>query len=416
MPFHPRRAGVLAVAAVLVIACNPSASVEPSGLPSPGPTVTPPSPSPGAVSYAQIRRDVVDIRGLRATADVDPVTIDEVRLRENLEAELDAEVSAEELATAEDILAVLGLIPTGSSLRELTLDLQAGQVAGYYSPNRDELFVVSRSGAELGPVERVTYAHEFTHQLQDQNFDLDSLGLDAPDQSDRTLAVLAVVEGDARWVQAAWMAANLTPQELGELLAASLDPEAIEALRNAPAYLRETALFPYEDGLALVQRLIGEGGYEAVDAAFGDPPESTEQVLHPDRYIDREAPITVRIDDVIAARVGSGWSDGGRDTLGELILDIWLREHGVTSQVARAATAGWGGDRLVLLRGPDGALGIGLATTWDTDADAAEFAAAAASALTDAGFEGLLFHRAGTRDVLVAIGEQAQEILAALRG
>ena len=76
---------------------------------------------------------------------------------------------------SEDLLSTLGLLPEGSSLRQATLDFQAGQVAGYYSPDKDELFVVSRTGQTVGPVERVTYAHEFTHQLQDQNFDLDSL-------------------------------------------------------------------------------------------------------------------------------------------------------------------------------------------------------------------------------------------------
>ena len=433
-------AALVAAAALVVAACSPTPSAapsSPSATPSSGPSVAPPASAPTSPEatqdasgvYSLIRDQVEAIRGLEPTADVEPVTIDETQLVENLEAEMDAEQSPEEMALSEDLLSTLGLIPEGSSIRELTLDLLAGQVAGYYSPERDELFVVSRTGQTVGPVERVTYAHEFTHQLQDQNFDLGSLDTTSIDQSDRALAQLALIEGDAVWAQTVWVRQNLTQAELGELLAASLDPEALAALQNAPAYLRETSLFPYQDGLGLVSRLIGEGDYEAVNAAFRDPPDSTEQVIHADKYVQREDPIEVRIANGFPGEVGTGWSEAVRDTLGELILRIWLTEHGVDGPgmlqgcqpdiPACRATDGWGGDRLVLLRGDDGSLAVALKTTWDSEADAAEFAEAASIALAHprfAGAAGELFHRAGSRDVLIAIGDDAAAVLAALRG
>ena len=420
-----------AVAALAIAACNPAPSASPTAPPSTpntGPSA-PPASAPASAGptqdaaevYSLIRDQVETIRGLEPTADVEPVTIDEAQLLENLEAEIDAEQTPEEMALSEDLLGTLGLIPEGSSIRELTLDLLAGQVAGYYSPDRDELFVVSRTGEAVGVVERVTYAHEFTHQLQDQNFDLGSLDTTAVDQSDRALAQLALIEGDATWAQSIWLQENLNADELGELLRAALDPEALEALNNAPAYLRETSLFPYQDGLALVQRLIADGGYDAVDAAFGDAPDSTEQVLHPNKYIQREEPIKVRFPDRFpggfAGQVGPGWSEAVQDTLGELILRIWLTEHNVDAQVARAAVAGWGGDRLVLLRRDDGSLAVALKTTWDSSADAAEFADAAAIALAHprfAGDRGAMSHTGGT-DVLIAVGDDAGAVLAALR-
>ena len=423
-----RLATLVTVAALAAAACNPTPSTAPVS-PSPTPvsgqsvapsTGTPTSPAPtddATGIYSLIRDQVEAIRGLDPTADVEPVTIDEAQLLENLEVEIDAQQTPEEMALSEDLLDTLGLIPEGSSIKELTLDLLAGQVAGYYSPERDELFVVSRTGETVGPVERATYAHEFTHQLQDQTYDLGSLDTTDLDQSDRALAQLALIEGDATWVQLEWLQANLTPEELGELIAASLDPEALAALNNAPAYLRETSLFPYQDGLTLVQRLIAEGGggYEAVNAAFDDPPDSTEQVLHPDKYVQREAPIEVRIPSGIAGQVGEDWSETARDTLGELILRIWLTEYGVSAEGARRASEGWGGDRLVLLRADDGSLAIGLKTTWDTADDALEFATALLVADQDPGFAGEVFHRGGTRDVLVALGDDAAAILAALR-
>lgn len=426
MPSKRLAAAVLAVAAPLIAACAPTPSATP-GSPSPtpgsGPTVEPPASAPAspaptqdaAAAYALVRDQVEVIRGLQPDADVEPVTIDETQLLENLEAEIDAEQSPEELALSEDLLGTLGLIPKDTSLRQATLDLLGGQVAGYYSPDKDELFVVSRTGETVGPVERVTYAHEFTHQLQDQNFDLGSLDTTAVDQSDRALAQLALIEGDATWAQTIWLQENLTADDLGELLKAALDPEALAALNNAPAYLRDTSLFPYQDGLALVQRLIAEVGYDAVNAAFGDPPDSTEQVLHPNKYVQREAPIDVRITGDIAGKVGRGWTEAVRDTLGELILRVWLTEHGVADDGARRATEGWGGDRLVLLRAADGSLALAMKTTWDTPDDALEFATSLLVATTTGGLEAEFTHRGGTRDVLIAIGADAAAVLAALR-
>lgn len=426
MPSNRLGAPILAAAALVIAACNPTPSAapaSPSPTPGSGPTVGPPASAPAsagptqdsAAVYALIRDQVEVIRGLQPTADVEPLTIDETQLLENLEAEIDAEQSPEELALSEDLLGTLGLIPEGSSLRQATLDLLGGQVAGYYSPDKDELFVVSRTGQMVGPVERVTYAHEFTHQLQDQNFDLGSLDTTAVDQSDRALAQLALVEGDAVWAQTIWLQENLTADDLGELLKAALDPEALAALNNAPAYLRETSLFPYQDGLALVQRLIAEGGYEAVNAAFGDAPDSTEQVLHPNKYVQREQPIEVRIPGDIAGTVGRGWTEAVRDTLGELILRVWLTEHGVADDGARRATEGWGGDRLALLRAADGSLAVAMKTTWDTPDDALEFATSLLVATTTGGLEAEFFHRGGTRDVLIAVGDDAATVLAALR-
>ena len=421
MPPPGRRSAVnalaLAVTAALVLgACGttaPTATPPPTSAPTTAlPTGT---PRPPAEVYAEIRAAVEAIRGLKPTADVDPVTIDETQLRKNLEAEFDKENTAADLKFSEETLIALGLLPAGSSLRKLTLDLQAGQVAGYYSPDQNQLFVVSRSG-RLGPVEEVTYSHEFTHQLQDQNFDLGKLGLDAAKQSDRALAQLALIEGDAVSVQSAWTAANLTPQELGELLAASLDPAAIDAIRKAPAYLRETSLFPYSDGLSFVMGLIASGGYDAVNAAFKNPPTSTEQILHPAKFVPRESPVEVKLPADLANVLGSGWKEVGRDTLGELLLRIWLTQNAVPAAVARVAVQGWGGDRLVLLHNSSGDPTIGLRTEWDTAVDADEFAAAASTALAGLGGNHRLIHADGSRTIALATGDGADQLVRALAG
>lgn len=411
-----RTAPLTAALAVALAGCGsatPSPMVTPAPT-GPGPTTTE-TLLPSAEVFAEIRDAVVAIRGLEPTSAVDPLTIDEAQMRINLLAEFDATQTPAQLKVAEDLLGALGLLPKGASLRALTADLQGDQVAGYYSPEKDELFIVNRSGT-LGPVDEATYAHEFTHQLQDQAIDLDALGLDVADQSDRSFARLALVEGDATSVQSTWMIRNLDSKELGELLAAALDPEALASLQRAPAYLRDTAVFGYQDGLAFVTRLLANGGYAAVDAAFADPPDSTEQILHPDKYLVREAPIPVKLPRAAADVIAPGWSEAGQDTLGELLLRIWLNEGGVANAAARTATAGWGGDRVALYRGPDGASSVVLHSEWDTVTDADEFAAAATSALARISPTGQVAHEPGSKTVLFALGDPARKLISVVGG
>jgi len=419
-PAAPRRLIAALAASLLLVACSPGPTTAPTAS-SPAETQAPPVATPGtsappaAEVYGEIRQAVEAIRGLEPVADVDPVTIDEAQLRSNLAAEFDKENKPADVKFSEESLSLLGLLPAGTSLRQATLDFQGGQVAGYYSPDQKELFVVSRSGS-LGAAEKVTYAHEFTHQLQDQNFPLlGLLGSDAS-QSDRTLARLAVIEGDAVSVQTAWTIANLNAREMGELLAASLDPEAVDALRRAPAYLRETALFPYQNGFSFVESLISSGGYKAVNGALGDAPDSTEQVLHPEKFVQREPPVQVALAGDVAKTMGIGWSEAGRDTLGEFVLRLWLTQNGVPTAIATAAATGWGGDRLVLLRGPSGGLTVGLRTEWDTAADAAAFASASATAIAHLGSGAATRHRAGSKTVILAIGDGADRLVPALGG
>jgi hypothetical protein len=364
--------------------------------------------------YGAIRSQVEAIRGLQPTADVDPVTIDANQLRTNLTAEFDTSNTATNLQFSQDELETLGLLPKGASLRDLTLDFQSASVAGYYSPDKKQLFVVSRSGG-VGPAEEVTYAHEFTHQLTDQHFDLSKLGTDAAHQSDRALAQLSLIEGDAVSVQTTWTLQNLTAQEMGQLLSASLDPAALAALQRAPAYLRETALFPYQGGLSFVTTMLRNGTYDQVDTAYADAPQSTEQILHPEKYTAHERPVDVRLPGGLAGKVGSGWTDAGGDTLGELVLRLWLTQNGVPAATATPAAAGWGGDRLAVLRGPSGNVTVAIRTEWDTPADADAFAGAALAAMQAGRLDGTVRRlAAGPKVVVLAIGPAADRIVGIL--
>jgi hypothetical protein len=383
---RPTPVAVALAALLLVAACG---STAPSA--TPGPTITPAppsvaptaSPSPAAsvdagAVYDQVEQQVIAIRGLQPTKPVARQFIDQAELRTLITTEFDQETPPAYLAAQERLYKALGLIPADSSLRDLSLDLLSGGVAAFYRDDEGKLYVVSKSGG-AGANDRFYFSHEYDHALQDQNSTIfkDQHGI--LDQSDRLLARQAVYEGDATLLMTQWAAANLTPSDMLDILSASSDPAAQAAMAKAPPILRDTLTFPYTTGLGYISNIQGQGGWDAVNALFKKMPASTEQILHPDKA--DEPPVAVTLPTDLETSLGKGWSVPMQDTFGELQLGIWLRESGVVAAAATDAAAGWGGDRLAVIEGPDGAWAVVMKTVWDTDADAAEFEAAATTAL-----------------------------------
>jgi len=139
--------------------------------------------------------------------------------------------------------------------------------------------------------------------------------------------------------------------------------------------------------------------------AYADPPVSTEQVMHSAKYESREAPVVVPVSEGLAGRMGEGWSIGTQDTFGEFQLQIWLRGRtGAVSSLSANAAAGWGGDRIVLLDGPNGARAVAMLTAWDTPQDATEFAEAARAAVSSYALNAEVVFQPGSSTVRVLVG------------
>jgi hypothetical protein len=419
------RSLTVAATAILIVACGSTNSTgAPSaaaGTPTPPPSAASPStaPSAGAASptadpatvYADIEAQVQAIRGLTAKKPVDPKLLDEATLKSNVTASFEKDNPPAVVDANERLYRLMGLIPAGTSLKDLYLKLLSSQVAGYYDSTTKELYVVSKSGG-LGPTEKITFAHEFDHALQDQNFGLDKLQLDAVGESDRSLARLSIPEGDATQLMTEWAAGNLSPTELIQMLKDATDPEQAKILAEMPDVLKDTLEFPYVSGLNLVRSIRTAGGWPAVEALYTDPPASTEQVMHPEKYAAHEAPIKVAFPTDLAKRLGTGWSVDYKDTLGEFQLGEWLRTAGkVPAAAAATAAAGWGGDRVALVRNGDKS-GVVIDTRWDSPADAAEFAAAAQTALAAVGGSHAMIAIEGTDRVTLFLADDDATISA----
>jgi hypothetical protein len=367
----PRRLAALGTAALTVAmvavlwlgAAGAPVSVGPSSSPSQSSS---PSGSQDPLDvFARIEDQVSELRGLPPPDIGPPDVISRDQLAVELRAVLDEQWTPEQLARDNLTLRAMGLLTDHQDLRVLTETLLTAQVLGFYDFEERRMVVVTDAG--VTPEAEITYAHEFTHAMQDAAFDTGQERDPHGEDDDAALAELALEEGDATVAMFRWAFANLSPDELAELAATPVPDTS-----GVPQWMLRQLEFPYLAGATWVAELWTSGGWDAVDAAYDRPPASTEQVLHPEKYQDAEPPLVVHGPD-LTAKLGAGWRDVESITIGEAMLAIWLEELGISEATASQAAAGWGGDQLVVSRGPDGEWVLAWRLTWDEAAEAAEF-------------------------------------------
>ncbi len=262
------------------------------------------------------------------------------------------------------LLKLLGVIPQNSDLAETYDELLGSQVLGLYDPEKEEFFVLGDDSSELDGEAQLTYAHEYVHRLQDAAFDLEAVE-ELANNDDMSIAISALIEGDATTAQTQYMLANFDFAELSAILQDAL--EAQGNLPESPYFLQQSLEFPYTEGAKFVAALIAGGDFSPVDDAFERPPLSTEQILHPEKYLQNEEPLEVDVPDDLA----DGWRVDSENVLGEFFLKTWLEAIG--SDNAGVAAAGWGGDAYAIFESESEEQALVVFTEWDTSEDAREF-------------------------------------------
>ncbi len=369
------------------------------------------APDPLAALLARtdtIAKQVAKQRGLRVKAKIEYEVLDRDALRARLlkvagEQKTQTETRAEGLA-----LARWGMIPLDTDYLALMVDLLTDQIAGYYDPETKKLAISKSAGADLAWAEMVL-AHELTHALQDQTYDLDKFE-DVPDTAgDAALARQALVEGDGVALMIELMLARKNvPTPWGDVQFARELEHAMglpsgDELDKAPLAVREAMLFPYRAGFSFVAALRKNQPWSAVDAAYKRPPRSTEQILHPDKYEDDEKPVVVEIN---VPAVLSDYRIVHETVWGELGFSLFIRSHGADELRGALGADGWAGDRVMTLAKPDDNKpehAIGIARfEWDDEAEANEAHDAAVNAL-DAAIVGGTADHTDTRTRWLAI-------------
>lgn len=341
-----------------------------------------PAPARLLAEARAIARQVAAIRGLPIERPIDFEVSDRASVQAYARASMARQMPSRRWADYQALLVHTGLIPPGTDLEELVVELYAEQIAGYYDPAR-KTFYLADWLPEL--LQRGVVAHEVTHALQDQHFDLERWLAEVSPTEDGSLARAAVAEGDA---MASMIAYLLEPvgaavEDLPPLSAllegqAGAISDAYPSFQAAPPALQRLLMFPYVEGSDFVRAALGRGGWRAVDRLYADPPASTEQILHPERYFGaRDEPRAIDLPPEAAGEplVRGSWGEFGT----ALVLGAALADSALPALAAR----GWDGDRYGLWRLPGGGVSYVWVTAWDAPSDAARFADAYAQGALD---------------------------------
>lgn len=298
---------------------------------------------------AEIERTVSRLRELPFKTPVAYAVLTRAGIQRVLAQKIGEQMSDEEIQNAATGLAAFGLLPRNYPLKQKYIELLGEQVAAFYDQHAHKLFMFE--DALLSNAQnRVILAHELTHALQDQNFGLAKLPLEIRDNDDRAAAASALVEGDATLLMTQYMAQNISLDALRDTLAGAVTQNT-EQLRKAPRYLREMLIFPYLRGQEFCAALYARGGWAAVSAAYKNPPRSTSEILHPEKFLanPREEPVKIDFGNDLTVLGEKPLAD---NVLGEMGTRILLFEQG-DQKWAEEAASGWRGDRYLVFHGGD---------------------------------------------------------------
>ena len=321
-----------------------------------------------------IERQVVAIRGLEFKTPVDYQVLNRKEIRQTMAGKLAEVYSESEFKNMTEAMSAVGLLPAGYPLREKYIDLLGEQVAAFYDQHTHKLYMYEDASLANAQT-RVVLAHELTHALQDQHFGLKRLPLEIKTNDDRAVAASALVEGDATLVMSEFMLKNMSRQMLKDSVVSSFT-QNMKQLETAPRYLREMLVFPYLRGQEFCAALFGAGDYAAVSKAYAQPPGSTAQILHPQKFLahPREEPLAIAWPETTVR----GEKPVADNCVGEMGMRILFTEW-LDATTAERAAAGWRGDRYLYFAGGQALV---WKTVWATAEDAAEFFAAEKQLLT----------------------------------
>jgi hypothetical protein len=362
---------------------QPSSTPPPTGVPTdtslPTNTSTPfPLPPDTLAEMDVIQKQVAVLRDLPLAEGVSTEIMPKLKLRY---LTYDLFLTDEYLASLPDegrVLAALGFIDPGYDITEPTANEIVDFIGGLYVPEEKKINVI---GTGFYGIEKYIYAHEYTHALQDQHFDLSSLGTypecTKPEQT--CLAIRALVEGEADYVQNLWLEQFPPEFELNDIL--RFNPPSRLFQQDAqppPPYFGMESMFPYLLGHDFVDYLYKQGGWEAVNQAYRNLPTTTEQILHPEKYTSGEGMVAVN-DPSLSETLGSPWRLLKKDALGEwesfLLLAYGSDPNAqLFDDTASTAAEGWEGDSFQVYYNDETDQSLLTAHwTWETTTDAGEF-------------------------------------------
>jgi hypothetical protein len=295
---------------------------------------------------APLYDQLAERRGIASPGPPPPVLVrSRADNRRFIEQEINRRYSPDQLEAERKSMVAWGVLPADYDLQRLFLDLLEEQVSAYYDPLGKVMVVGDWLPREE---QRAALVHELVHALQDRELPIDAFISPEPGHGDRLLTRQALVEGEAVALTFDLML-KAQATDISRLPDLTMTQGLITTsaggpvIDKAPKFVRDLLLFPYVEGLGFIYQFRKRQPWAAMSAIYSDPPRSTTQILHPEKYFDRrEDPVAVAIPDL--SRLLPGSQLVSDDDLGEFSLGAVLALHLGDTEGPRAAT-GWRGDR-----------------------------------------------------------------------
>lgn len=300
-----------------------------------------------AAAADEVLEQVSQITGLKQLTPLKKTLRSREEIRAYVIREMDDEKNPAERYGEEKSAEAFGLIPKGFDLDHFMIDLLTEQIAGLYDPKAREFYV-----ADWIPLDdqRMVMAHELTHALQDQHFQIETWVKAARPNDDAEMARESVLEGSAMAAMVDYLLQG-TGRSVEDL--PPFDPSVFAGdlsktpkLEEAPQFLKDSLIFPYLDGLTFSAAVLRTSQWSGVSAVFRNPPVSTQQIMHPALYRSGKAPVQVTMPTFLKL-LGPDWTKIDENVMGEFGWKEILKQF-LDAETAAPLAAAWDGDRYVL--------------------------------------------------------------------
>ena len=342
------------------------------------------SAQPPARLFGQVDEMVTElsqITGWKVERRVPSEMLSKEKFRKYVDSRMKESAGAEQVHAEETVLKMFGFVPPNFDLEKETVDLVSEQAAAYYDYTKKRLYILDST--QEGAEQRVALVHELAHALADQHHPLGKFLKKGSPDDDAANARQAVMEGQATWLTWAYMSehnggkAEVAPELMDQLTrSVGADGEDFPVFTNAPLYMKESLVFPYNEGLKFQDAIYHKLGRAAFDQVFHRAPDSTQQILHPKAYFDQQEPVEVAppaLQMFLGRKEAKQFRLLLEGSLGEFDHSVLLRQYVNTKLGAEAASHWRGGSFRLFENKSEKFPVITYASDWDSPESAHRF-------------------------------------------
>lgn len=325
----------------------------------------------------EANRIAVELTTISGLALKHPVPCDYItrdKINEFLKKRIKEVAKPEDIRAEELMLKKFGFVPPDFDLAKNTVDLLTEQAAAFYDYDKKKLFITESTPDDT---QEPVLAHELSHALADQHFNLGKFIRQGKKSDDGASARLAVMEGQATWLMSEFLARKLgqslkdSPAMVAAMSAMSESGSGqFPVFENAPLYLRQTLVFPYTKGMLFQHAVLSREGQQSFSAVFARPPVSTQQIIHPEKYFENVKPTMPDVPDPRLPKSYRGLVGG---VLGELEHAILLQPS-MGKEPAADLASHWRGSTFEILEDKKTRRAVLLyASEWDSEETARRY-------------------------------------------